>query len=165
MVAAVPAKISKLRPPSTRSLPLLTTHRTLPTLFLSPPCFHTLTNCFSRKSFALTTIRIARRGGGYFRSALHEPGNHESQVTHFLQLAASLSLFALFFRRAPFIFNRLQPLLPKCRGGASRTLLRDTRGWGGDAVPHYPLLTAHYPLSLLIQQLAWWKRVQECRCE
>ncbi len=27
------------------------------------------------------------------------------------------------------------------------------------------LPTTHYPLSLLIQQPAWWKRVQECRCE
>src|SRR6266446_3244060 len=52
MVAPVPAEIPNLRPrpPAAplrrRSLLLLTTHHPQPTLFLSPLCFHILTNCF-----------------------------------------------------------------------------------------------------------------------
>ena len=68
MVAPVPAQIPNLRPrpPATplRRRPPLTTHHSLPTLFLPPLCFHILTNCFSRNPFILTTIRIAPGCGG-----------------------------------------------------------------------------------------------------
>jgi hypothetical protein len=68
MVAPVPAQIPNLRPrpPAAplRRRPPLTTHHSLPTLFLPPLCFHILTNCFSRNPFILITIPIAPGCGG-----------------------------------------------------------------------------------------------------
>src|SRR5216683_3626094 len=76
MVAPVPAQIPNLRPrpPATplRRRPPLTTHHSLPTLFLPPLCFHILTNCFSRNPFILTTIRIAPGCGGTSLQSLSE---------------------------------------------------------------------------------------------
>src|ERR1700740_1388769 len=49
-----------------------------------------------------------------FRSPLVT--RHSPLPLYFHQLAASSLLFALFFVPASFVFSRLQPLLPKCRG-------------------------------------------------
>src|SRR5258708_1463428 len=67
----------------------------------------------------------------------------KSQVTCYQSVAASFGLLALFFARPSFVFNRLQTLFPKCRGGgvASRTLLRDTAGGGTPFRPIPPLPT------------------------
>jgi single-stranded DNA-binding protein len=110
IVAPVSAQISKVcpRPPAVplrrRSVPLLTTHYPLSTLFLPALCFHILTNCFSRNPFILTTIPIAPGCGGTNKS------------TVFRYLPPLSPLFALFFEVSPFVFNRLQPLFAKYRG-------------------------------------------------
>jgi hypothetical protein len=76
MVARVPPQISKLRPrlpapPSLRSLPVVTTHHSLPPVFRPPLCFHALTNPSSRKPFIFTSIQIPRGCGGQEPKAPH----------------------------------------------------------------------------------------------
>src|SRR5229473_5597526 len=50
------------------------------------------------------------------RRAQPKSRHREPQVTRFHWFAASLRLFALFFKLPPFVFNRLQPLFPKHPG-------------------------------------------------
>jgi len=76
MVARVLAQIPKLRPrlpapPSLRSLPVATTHHSLPPVFRPPLCFHALTNPSSRKPFIFTSIQIPRGCGGQEPKAPH----------------------------------------------------------------------------------------------
>src|SRR5216683_5412064 len=121
MVAPVPAQISKvrLRPPAAplrrRSLLLLTTHHPQPTLFLSPLCFHILTNCFSRNPFILTTIPIAPRVWGYKppnlppnsvppRRCLPRPCRGGKSIV-FRRLLPLSRLFALLSALLPFVFK------------------------------------------------------------
>ena len=110
MVAPVPAQIPnlRLRPPAAplRRRPPLTTHHSLPTLFLPPLCFHILTNCFSRNPFILITIHIAPECGGTNLQSLSElcasaplpaPTLSGWQIHCFQAFAASFpSLCALF---------------------------------------------------------------------
>jgi hypothetical protein len=123
MVAPVPAQIPKLpsrlpaAPPRRRSLPRPTAHYSLPTLFLPPLCFHTLTNCFSRNPFVFTLICVAP--GCHPSASLHP---HESRVTShksrpFILLEPLCRLFGLFSALVSFVFNRLQPFFPKHPGG------------------------------------------------
>ena len=105
MVAPVPAHISKFPPhsPQCAAASLLTTHHPLPTLFLPPLCFHTLTNCFSRNPFIFTSIQIPRGCGGQEPKAPHGflcASVPLWQIHLFQELAASLSsLCALFCTR------------------------------------------------------------------
>jgi len=118
MVAPVPAHISKFPPhsPQCAAASLLTTHHPLPTLFLPPLCFHTLTNCFSRNPFIFTLICVAP--GCHLSASLHpQVTSHKSRP--FILLEPLCRLFAPFSALASFVFSRLQPLFPKCRGAAS----------------------------------------------
>src|SRR6266446_107402 len=142
VVAPVPAQIANLRPrpPAAplrrRSLPLLTTHYPLSTLFLSALCFHILTNCFSRNPFILTTIPIAPGCGGTslpislrtlcLRAAAC-PGLKSIVFRRLLPLSR---LFALFSALLPFVFNRLQPLFPKHRGWGIPNATTEHPRWG-----------------------------------
>ncbi len=130
MVSPVPAQIPNLRPrpPAAplrrRSRPLLTTHNPL-SFFLSAPCFHILTNCFSRNPFILTTIPIAPGCGVQAsnlppnsvppRRCLPRPCRGGKSIV-FRHLLPLFRLFALFSALPPFVFNRLQPLSRKHPG-------------------------------------------------
>src|SRR6266436_580798 len=146
MVAPVPAQIPNLRPRSPaaplrrRSLPLLATHYPLSTLFLSALCFHILTNCFSRNSFILTTIRIAPPGVGVQtsnlspnsvppRRCLPRPCRGGKSIV-FRRLLPLSRLFALFSALPPFVFNRLQPLFAKYRGWGIPNATTEHPRWG-----------------------------------
>jgi hypothetical protein len=105
---------------------------------LFPPlCFHTLTNCFSDNPFLFTTIRVAPGCGWHFRSVLT---SHGLRVTSHV-FSWACRLFVAPKKVNSFAIKQIQALLPKyrggvgipnastgCRGGASRTKLRDTRG-------------------------------------
>src|SRR5260370_1643128 len=167
MVALVPAQISNLhpRPPAAtlrrRSLPLLTTHYPLSTLFLSALCFHILTNCFSRNPFILITIRIAPGAGVQAsnlspnsvppRRCLPRPcrGGKSIVFRHLLPLSR---LFALLSALPPFVFNRLQPLSRKHRGWGTRLPASSLRPSETVARTHRgsmnPLLVPSYCASL-----------------
>jgi len=92
-------------------------------VFLSPLCFHDLTNRFCRKPFALITICVALRGvpsvplcSNSVPSVLRFFPLLSPLVRCFQQLAGSFSLFALFSHTRAFVFSGLQPLLQKHRG-------------------------------------------------
>ena len=95
--------------------------------------FHNLTNPFSRNSFLFTSIQIPRGvtsstlNVSSFRCAFRVPNNLPDPQTRqpfCLQwLAASLGLLALFCEPRSFVFNSLQPLLPKCGGWGIYLLL------------------------------------------
>jgi len=84
-------------------------------------CFHNLTNCFSRKSLVLITIRIARGCGGRLprhRTESHCPTAASDAVSNCCKLSA------LFFDTDSFVFSNLQPLSCKTGGvrGAPRSV-------------------------------------------
>jgi hypothetical protein len=154
-------------------LRLLTTHSPLPTLFLSPLCFLSLTNPFSRLPdhpilcFHVLTNPLA--GNPFIFTSIQNPRG----VTPSLRpLCSHLSaLWVAVFpaaRHFPFVFIGLPPLF-QARSLCFQPFtasFRKTPGVGWvDAVPHYPLPTTHCPLSLLIPQPAWWRRVRGYRCE
>jgi hypothetical protein len=141
MVAPVPAQISKLAPRSParlrrRSLPLLTTHHPLPTLFLSPLCFHTLTNCFSRKPFVFTLICVAPGcGASRLSPKLSGPSNVPT-----LLFASAWSLFVVslrsFLRSFPLFSIGCSLFSEDTRGGGTsaaatfkRLRIQSTQGW------------------------------------
>jgi hypothetical protein len=74
-------------------------------------CFHILTNCFSRKSFVLITIRITPGVWGIAPSCCSPSGVDRAKHS----LSRACSLLPLFFRLPAFGFNHLQPLFPKHR--------------------------------------------------
>src|SRR6266446_4469506 len=132
MVAPVPAEIPNLRPrpPAAplrrRSLLLLTTHHPQPTLFLSPLCFHILTNCFFPQPLYLDNDPHCPPGVGVQasnlspnsvppRRCLPRPCRGGKSIV-FMHLLPLSRLFALFSALPPFVFNRLQPLFAKYRG-------------------------------------------------
>src|SRR5260370_9434081 len=132
MVALVPAQISNLhpRPPAAtlrrRSLPLLTTHYPLSTLFLSALCFHILTNCFSRNPFILITIRIAPGCGGTSLQSLSElcasaplpaPTFSGWQIHCFQAFAASFPSLCALFSTPSLCFQSFAASFPKTPGG------------------------------------------------
>src|SRR5229473_365220 len=127
MVAPVPAQISKLCPrlhdaARRRFLPLPTTHHSLPTLLLSPLCFHTLTNQFSCNPFLFTSIQNPR-GCGAKKPKLSTAFSVRSvplwQIHLFQELAASLSSLCTLFRTRFLCFQSLAASFSK------------TPGWGG----------------------------------
>jgi len=163
MVAAVPAQITKIlpRPPAAPLRPCPQPAPTSASLCLcgnpnlSPLCFHTLTNPFSRNSLIFTSIQNPRG------------------VTPLRPLCSDLSALCVAVfpgtRHFPFIFFNLPPLFLSLLSFAGALPLfsvacslfcQNTRGGGGST----QFRTTHYSLSLLIQQLASWKQVQECRC-
>src|SRR5713101_225162 len=153
MVARVPAQISKvrLRPPAAplrrRSLLLLTTHHPQPTLFLSPLCFHILTNCFSRNPFILITIRIAPRCG--VQASNLSPNSVPPRRCRDLVGVANplLSGICRLFSASLRSFLHSLPLFSiacslfsqNTGGGVSRMQLRNTRG--GGSMTRYRLST------------------------
>jgi hypothetical protein len=166
MVAAVPAQTSKLlpRPPAA---PLRPWPQSAPTSVslclcgnpnLSALCFHTLTNCFSR----LSTGRLAGKPFGFIAPEGVFPFGSSPVTSH-----AFSSACRLFFSLCPLLarslcFQRFAASFAKTPGGGG-----GSTQFRSSAVPHlrYPLPTTHYPLSLLTPQLAWWRQVQEYRCE
>jgi hypothetical protein len=78
----------------------------LPVVFLGL-CFHILTNCFSRKRFIFTTIRIARGCGvqhavltlDFWCSVANGVGSAEREVRTFPSLCALDALCGEFLRR------------------------------------------------------------------
>jgi hypothetical protein len=83
-------------------------------------CFHNLTNCFSRKSLVLITIRIARGRGGLprHRTESHCPTAASDAVSN------RCKLLARFFDTDSFVFSNLQSLGCKTGGyrGAPRSV-------------------------------------------
>ena len=124
MVAPVPAQISKLRtrlPAAARrrSSPLLTTHDALHTVFLSPLCFHTLTNPFSCNPFLFTSIQNPR-GCGVKNPKLSTAFSVRSmplwQIHLFQGLAASLASLCTLFRTRFLYFQSLAASFRKIPG-------------------------------------------------
>ncbi len=124
MVAPVPAQISKLRtrlPAAARrrSSPLLTTHNALHTVFLSPLCFHTLTNPFSCNPFLFTSIQHPP-GCGLRNPKLSTDFSVRSvplwQIHLFQELAASLSSLCTLFRTRFLCFQSFAASFPKTPG-------------------------------------------------
>src|SRR5229473_4525862 len=148
MVAPVPAEISNLRPcpPAAplrrRSLPLLTTHYPLSTLFLSALCFHILTNCFSHNPFILTTIPIAPGCGGTSLQSPSELNAFGDSVANPL-FSGICCLFPVslrsFLRSLPLFSIACSLFSQNTGGGVSRMQLRDTRV--GGSMTRYRLST------------------------
>jgi len=145
MVAPVPAQIPNLRPRSPaaplrrRALPLLATHYPLSTLFLSALCFHILTNCFSRNSFILTTIRIAPGCGGTNLQSLSElcasaplpsPTLSGWQIHCFQAFAASFPPLCALFCTPSLCFQSLAASFRKIPGVGYPECNYGTPGWG-----------------------------------
>jgi hypothetical protein len=91
-------------------------------------CFHTLTNCFSRKPFVLTTIRIAPGCGGqiqelppFFSVRSVSPWQMHSFHTIAASLSARKKSSALESGTSGLFFQNAGV------GWASRMLLRDTQ--------------------------------------
>ena len=179
MVAAVPAQISKLRPRPTRhSVPsllrLLTTHSPLPTLFLSPLCFLSLTDPFSRLPdhpilcFHVLTNHLA--GNPFIFTSIQNPRG----VTPPCDLCAPISVpsglrffpplaTSPLFSSACRLFFSLGPLL-QARSLCFQPFtasFRKTPGVGClNLARHSSLATRHFT-----PQPAWWRRVRGYRCE
>src|SRR5712664_3536651 len=132
MVAPVPAQIPNLRPrpPAAplrrRSLPLLTTHYPLSTLFFVSPLFSYSYELLFPQPLYLDNDPHCPPGVGVQasnlspnsvppRRCLPRPcrGGKSIVFRHLLPLSR---LFALFSALPPFVFNRLQPLFAKYRG-------------------------------------------------
>ena len=70
------------------------------------------------KSLPSRCLRLPQRSSRHsHRSSTFQP--ESVQRLSFQPLAASLRLFALFFRAPPCVFNNFQPLFAKCRGGGT----------------------------------------------
>jgi hypothetical protein len=158
MVAPVPAQIAKHRLPPHVSTPAVAHHGLLraahdPLFSLSVLCFHNLTNCFSRKSFVLITIRIAR---GCHLCALRAPTSVPSVLRFFRVAGATCfisyycELFVIAKKVKSFAIRQIQ------------TLFKKYPGWGVATVPAF--WNERLPGSL-IRPPAWWKPAQGYQCE
>ncbi len=113
----------------------------LPITSLQPLHFHAIAH-----SFALN-------GNFFFRQPLF-PSNLSSvalclcgKACVFADLPPLYRLFALFSTLVPFLFNRLQPLFPKCRGWGIPDASTGHPGWGyplGVSTPHRSHRAIHY---------------------
>ena len=142
VVAPVPAQITKLRlhPRAVAPRrPLLSTHHSLPTLFLPPSSASRAVNI----SPVLSSFRVLPAAAEVYlsssKSSLCSPCLcGKSRVLSSLQ--PLVRLFALFSAPPSFVFNRLEPLSTKHPGGGYHNL--SPRGW-------YPLR----PLSSALRAL------------
>ncbi len=134
MVAAVPAQICKLLPrlssPRRRSLRFPSTPDPRPFSPHPISSFPSPTSVFSAPLFSYSYELLFLQAlsfdnhphcPGVWGVGLclgsHESPHHHAQVTSFHTLAASLSLFALFFRPPSFVFNSFGTLFAKHPGG------------------------------------------------
>jgi len=140
MVAAVLIQVSKLPPrllavsasnPKSLALgaifsrlPRVTPSRITSHLFLSPLCFHNLTNPCSRNCFRFTSVQIPR-GVGVKK---HKVPTFFSvhfvplwQIHLFQKLAASLSSLCALFRTRFLCLQSFAASFPKHPGGGQRT--------------------------------------------
>src|SRR5258708_18422838 len=129
MAARAPAQISSLRPrlhDTARRRRPPTTHHSLPTLLLSPLCFHTPlprsargTNPFSRNPFLFTSIQNPR-GCGLRNPKLSTAFSVRSvplwQIHLFQELAASLASLCTLFRTRFLCFQSLAASFSKTPG-------------------------------------------------
>ena len=150
MLARLPAQVSKLVPrlpalpgrspdgPSFRPVSVLSPLNSALTKISRfstktaalTPLDSVLTDTPSRNPFVIRSYK-KHRGVGVFRPRFSRATGHESQVTSFHSLAASLSSLCPLFDTRSLSFQSFAASFLKMPGvGASRRPLRDTRGGG-----------------------------------
>src|SRR5229473_1334469 len=172
MVALVPAQISKLCPrlhdaARRRFLPLPTTHHSLPTLLLSPLCFHTPLPRSAR-------VQIHFPATPFFSHPYKTPGSVGSRTQSsprlslcalclcgksifFKSLRPLCRLFSRFSALVSFVFNGLQPLFPKHPGGVPQ-LFPTTFGFRLEADSMHRSLEASLRSGEAWDKLKWMKK-------
>ena len=113
MVNQIPFRTSKSE--TSGAGPATPNHPSPPSLL--PLRFHTLTNPSMRKPFVFTSMQTPGVSPKEFDSIARVRSVALPQIHSFHAVAASCGLLALFFAFVSFIFNHLQPLVPKTGGG------------------------------------------------